>query len=383
MAPVDLPHLQIYRVKGKAYAYYRRDGRRIRLRGQIGSPELLGAYEAARRAVESAVTVRHATGEAPLPGSLRALVDLYRASPEYRTLAAGSRAGYDRLLTPLLDRFGDLQVAELPRAWVLAMRDELQGTPRTANYRVAVIRRMLSFALDREWRPDNPAMRVKALRTGPGHRVWTDAEIAAMTSAAAGDVRLPVLMALHTAQRQGDILRLVWSAYGGGRFTLRQSKTGIELVIPARPTLVAALEAERQRQQTAARAGAPLQALICTTASGRPWRSDWFKHRFAEVRAAMGLPADLHFHGLRHSAASRLAEAGASDAEIQAVTGHKTRAMVARYTAGARQESLARAGMARLPKHAAANTSGTKVSNAPKSEVSNARQDGKNSRLSC
>ncbi|MDA8050059.1 MAG: hypothetical protein M0002_08640 [Rhodospirillales bacterium] len=89
------------------------------------------------------------------------------------------------------------------------MRDELQATPRSANHRVAVIRRLLSFAVDRGWRPTNPASRVGALRTGIGHRVWADGEIAAMTSEFASDMRLPVLLALHTAQRLGDVLRML------------------------------------------------------------------------------------------------------------------------------------------------------------------------------
>ncbi|MDA8050060.1 MAG: tyrosine-type recombinase/integrase [Rhodospirillales bacterium] len=111
------------------------------------------------------------------------------------------------------------------------------------------------------------------------------------------------------------------------------------MVIPAHPDLIAALDAEPRRA-----------AVICTTASGRLWRADWFKHRFAATRYELGLPPDLHFHDLRHSAAVRLAEAGASDAEIQAITGHRTRAMVARYTAGARQKRLAEAAITRLPR---------------------------------
>ncbi len=77
--------------------------------------------------------------------------------------------------------------------------------------------------------------------------------------------------------------------------------------------------------------------------------ASWYEHRFAQVRAELGLAGDLHFHGLRHTMASQLAESGASDAEIQSVTGHKTRAMVAHYTEQARQRRLAAAAIARLP----------------------------------
>ena len=46
---------------------------------------------------------------------------------------------------------------------------------------------------------------------------------------------------------------------------------------------------------------------------------------------------DYDLHGLRYSAAAELASLGCSDELIMAVTGHQTRAMVARYAGSARQ----------------------------------------------
>ncbi len=41
---------------------------------------------------------------------------------------------------------------------------------------------------------------------------------------------------------------------------------------------------------------------------------------------------DLHFHDLRHEAVSRLVEAGMSDQEVAAISGHKSMQMLKRYT---------------------------------------------------
>jgi integrase len=41
---------------------------------------------------------------------------------------------------------------------------------------------------------------------------------------------------------------------------------------------------------------------------------------------------DLHFHDLRHEAGSRFAEAGFSDQEVSAISGHKSMQMLKRYT---------------------------------------------------
>jgi len=50
-------------------------------------------------------------------------------------------------------------------------------------------------------------------------------------------------------------------------------------------------------------------------------------------------------HGLRKAAARRLAEAGCSNQQIKAITGHKTDKEVARYTAAADQIRLAEQAM--------------------------------------
>ncbi len=53
-------------------------------------------------------------------------------------------------------------------------------------------------------------------------------------------------------------------------------------------------------------------------------------------------------HGLRKAAAVRLAELGASEHEIMAVTGHRTSKEVTRYTRAVRQKILAERAMARI-----------------------------------
>jgi integrase len=347
MAPVKLLYVHVYKVGGKTFAYYRRGKTRIRLPAP-DAPDFAAAYDAARNGrIAPPETAKTAILEKQA-GTLRALVALYKSSPEYLQLATTTRASYDRLLEPVLKKFGGAPVADVPRDWVKRRQSELIATPRTANYLLSVIRKVFSFGVEHGWLAQNPAARIKPLKGGKSHRIWTDAEIAALTGPEAGDVALPVLIALHTAQRQGDVLRLPWSAYDGQAIRLRQGKTGAPLTIPVSAELRAELDAIKDRKSI----------VICLTASGRPWTSDWFKHRFAAVRADLGLPTDLHFHGLRHTAATRLAEGGASDGEIMAMTGHKTRSMVARYTAQAQQESMAKAAVARLPAARTANKSG-------------------------
>jgi hypothetical protein len=46
---------------------------------------------------------------------------------------------------------------------------------------------------------------------------------------------------LYTGQRQGDLLRLPWSAYAGDKLRLKRSKTGVCVAIPVLPELAAVL----------------------------------------------------------------------------------------------------------------------------------------------
>ena len=63
----------------------------------------------------------------------------------------------------------------------------------------------------------------------------------------------------------------------------------------------------------------------------------------------------VSFHGLRYTAAARLAEAECSLKEIAAITGHKSLAMIEKYTRDADQKRLAGAAILKLQ-----NASGTK-----------------------
>src|SRR5262249_60290424 len=63
--------------------------------------------------------------------------------------------------------------------------------------------------------------------------VWGAADEALFLERAPAQLHLPLLLALWTGQRQGDLLRLPWSAYDGTHIRLRQGKTGARVVIPA------------------------------------------------------------------------------------------------------------------------------------------------------
>ncbi|MCZ6741205.1 MAG: tyrosine-type recombinase/integrase, partial [Alphaproteobacteria bacterium] len=135
-------------------------------------------------------------------------------------------------------------------------------------------------------------------------------------------------LGLYTGQRQGDVLAMSWHDYDGDRILVVQSKTGTKLSIPVHSALREALGVQER-----------VSPIILTTSTKRPFRGSNFRTHFGNAMKAAGL-VGLTFHGLRYTAAAKLAEAGCSLKEIASITGHKSLAMIEKYTRDADQERL-------------------------------------------
>jgi integrase len=73
--------------------------------------------------------------------------------------------------------------------------------------------------------------------------------------------------------------------------------------------------------------------LIFSGAPGRDGvrRPYQFDRMWQAIKRKQGLK-DFRFHDLRHEAVSRFVEAGFSDQEVSAISGHKSMQMLKRYT---------------------------------------------------
>jgi len=145
-----------------------------------------------------------------------------------------------------------------------------------------------------------------------------------MVAKAPGHMHLPLLIALWTGQRQGDLLALRWWAYDGKYIRLTQSKSvskkrrrqPVRVVIPVAAPLKAALDA--------ARVGKGLQDHILLNSEGKPWTADGFRSSWRKACAAAGV-AGVTFHELRGTAVTRWAIAGCTEVQIAYLTGHSLR----------------------------------------------------------
>lgn len=279
-----------------------------RLDGKPGSPEFMASYNAA-------VSARKATPE----GMLTSIFRKFEDSGEFAALAPRTQADYKKHIRAIGIEWADFPIESLgdrrTRSELLAWRDRLALTSRrNADYRFAVLARMLSWALNRGLVQLNPCERPGRLyRAARTESVWTDADEAAFLALAPDHLHLALLLALWTGQRQGDLLRLSWGAYDGATLRMKQGKTGSRVAIPVGAPLKAALDAAKKRAVT-----------ILATESGTSWTESGFRASWRKACGRAGV-VGVTFHDLRGTAVTRLALAGCSEAEIATITGHSLR----------------------------------------------------------
>jgi integrase len=277
--------------------------------GEPGTPEFIASYNEA---------IAHKV--VPPRGTLLSLMQAYQASGEFQGLADVTRKGYVWHLKRIEREFGDFPLAGLTdrrtRGIFMAWRDRVAASSglRLADYSWMVLARVLSWSLDRGLVLANPCTRGGRLhRATRRDNIWSAADEAAFLAAAAPHLHLPLLLALWTGQRQGDLLRLPWSAYNGTHIRLRQGKTGARVLIPVGAPLKAMLDATVKRS-----------TLVLTNHVGQPWTSHGFQSSWLRATKRAGI-VGLTFNDLRGTAVTRLAIAQCTEAEIATITGHSLR----------------------------------------------------------
>jgi integrase len=202
--------------------------------------------------------------------------------------------------------------------------------PATINRMRSVVSALFTFAQKRRLTPRGWGNPCREVATVPGNnertRFLTSDERERLLRVARAShwprLYLLVLTAITTGARRGELLGLRYADLdlGAGTAHVRQSKNGGQRVLPLLPAVVA----EIQRFGKAAP-----EALVFGSVR-RPGKPMVVDNLFTNaVRTAR--IEDFHFHDLRHSCASYLAQNGATLLEIADVLGHRTLDMVRRY----------------------------------------------------
>lgn len=221
-------------------------------------------------------------------------------------------------------------------------RDKLANTPKhrgggarsaaTVNRTLAALSSACGFAVkELGWLEKNPMERVRRRAEAKGRvRFLSDEELPLFLKACRDSTNsqlyLAVVLALTTGGRKSEVMSLRWRQIDMKRRTamLGDTKNGDARALPLSGEALALLQ---------------VSATVRTLDDDRLFppkaRS---KSEFLDLRAPFDSAlkvagiTDFHWHDLRHTAASYLAMAGTSPLEIAKVLGHRTMAMVARYS---------------------------------------------------
>jgi integrase len=277
------------------------------LRGEPGTPEFVASYN---EAVAQKV--------APPTGTLLTLLFRFQESAEFQfSISPRTRRDYIKQIKRIEKAFGDFPIRALDdsraRSVFLEWRDQLAQTSlRQADYAYGTLARILSWAHNRGLISKNPCTHGGKLYHGTRiHKIWHDEDVARFLRIAPPYLRLAMLLAINTGQRQGDLLRLPWSAYDGKEIKLRQRKTGQPIPIPVTDDLKVALDAARRQCP-----------IMLTNSDNKPWTESGFQSAWGKATVRAGI-SGLTFHDLRGTAVVMLARAGCNEVEIYSITGHK------------------------------------------------------------
>lgn len=281
--------------------------------------------------------------------TLAALCDLYVAEGMGHKKPATIKADRGRIRNHIVPLLGRLRIDKINRTDVERMLRDVtagrtaapvpqrpgrgrvaQGGRGTAGQALAVLGAVMSFAVGRGLRADNPVRGVKKPASRKMERFLSEAEIARLgealdaETAATGDPypSAAIRLLLFTGCRRSEILglRWPWIDFERAMIFLPDSKTGRKPVYLNAPALDVLANLPRQH-------GNP--HVICGHRDGgayvgldKVWR---------RVRSASALPG-LRLHDLRHSFASIGAAGGNSLLILGKLLGHRHATTTERYS---------------------------------------------------
>ena len=305
-------------------------GPRTRMRAPYGSPEFMREYHAA---IESPAAARGR--REPDEDTFARLWLLYHASPAWAQLSPATKKQRENLMRVALERAGNQPLERWDRKFIIASCDARAKTPGQARNFLKTLRALFRWALSREHVEADPTTGIKVLKqTGDGWHTWTAEEMAAFEArwAVGTRERLAYDVLVWTGLRRGDAARVGPQHVRDGEITIQTEKTGRVVVLPMLKPLADSIAASPTGSET-----------FIASRDGKPLVKEAFGNWFAVVCAAAGVPGRAH--GLRKALAVKLAEAGATDSEIEATLGNE---MASLYRRRASDRRLAATALARL-----------------------------------
>lgn len=319
----------------KAFVVQYREARKT-VRKTLGSTEVLAldrARNAARdimAAIRLGETLPAKKNDGPLFSEvLDQFIDFAKAKKAPRT-ASDYEDRINRVIRPV---FGAKRILAIKRADIEKWHEGAKATPRSANYHLAILVAVFSYAVRLQIIDANqhPARAIQKYRENKRTRYLTLDEVKAFGEAlaaleskravspwAAAALRLLIL----TGARSGEILTLRWSFVDldAAELRLPTSKTGAKTI----KLSAAAVDILKAIPRVTG-----VDFVICGRIHGEAMTS--LQRPFGVVCKAAGI-TDVRIHDLRHSAASIAASAGIGLPVVGALLGQSQAYTTQRYS---------------------------------------------------
>ncbi|HDY95470.1 hypothetical protein LCGC14_0510570 [marine sediment metagenome] len=254
-------------------------------------------------------------------------------------LSAGTKKSYNREFEKILEKNGDKPMSATTRSRIRKKHNAMSDTPRSADWMLQVVSILWNYAKDQlDWKlGDNPAARMEKYGAQREFRTWPDWMLDALDEGPRV-VQIACGLIRGTGQRPSAAIRMLKSAFQGEWVTVVDEKgdSTFEIYCPERlRSLVGTLD--------------PGTRHVLPKSDTQPRSYSSVEKEFRVWRDTLSQLAESHdddanrysLHGLRKRACVELAEAGCSDAEIQAITGQGFE-MVAKYRKEANRKKMSR-----------------------------------------
>jgi integrase len=328
------PHLHRQVTQHGRVCWYVRIGKgpRIRLRSAFGTAEFDAEYETAISG-----TPRTQRKNAAALGTLAWLISRYRESAVWQALSPATRQKRERIFRHVLETAGNKPFIRISTAVINAGLERRAKTPGQARHFLDAMRGVFRWAVKNNHVKIDPTAGIEnpKRRTGDGFIAWTEEHVEAYqrvwTIGTRQRVWLDVL--LYTGLRRGDAVRLGRQHVRAGE--IKTEKTGKAVPLMILPVLAKTLTA-----------GPCGDLTFIVGERGQPLTKESFGNLFKDACRAAGVPGSAH--GLRKIAATRAANAGASEAQLEAIFGWTGGGMASLYTRKANRKRLAMEAMHKL-----------------------------------
>ena len=313
---------------GKLRYYFRRSKGHPRVALPApDTPEFEPAYISALSGVEPPQRRTHGVN------SLSWLIKQYRASSKYTGLSSATRRQRDNIFRGVERANGNKPYRDVSQKHIVAGRERRAQTPAQARNFLDAMRGLFAWAVESELLQKNPAANVKnpPRPKGPGFAAWSQEDVdkyrAYYPLGARERVWFEVL--IGTGARRGDAVALVKTHIKNGLIEIETEKEKTRAYVPVLPEMIEAIEA-----------GGTGDMVLLVGKTGKPLKKESFGNMFRTMCNAAGVNKSAH--GLRKYVATRYAEMGLSDAELEAIFGWvRGSGMAAHYSKNAQRRRMA------------------------------------------